>query len=49
MGMTPGSLVLVEKYLPLRNPVEVQVRGVPVSLRVSEARHILMEREDDGA
>lgn len=45
MGLVPGTPVRVEKYLPLRNPMEVDVRGIPVSLRVSEARHILMEKE----
>jgi Fur family ferric uptake transcriptional regulator len=43
MGLTKGSEIYVEKYAPLRDPLELVVRGCHVSLRVSEAAEIDME------
>ena len=45
MGLTRGSHVHVEKYAPLRDPMEVIIKGTHVSLRVGEARHILIEKD----
>jgi Fur family transcriptional regulator, ferric uptake regulator len=35
--------VYVEKYAPLRDPLEMVVKGYHVSLRVEEAAQILVE------
>lgn len=43
MGMTRGTELLVEKYAPLRDPLEVIVKGFHVSLRVEEASEIIVE------
>ncbi len=43
MGLTPGSEVHIEKYAPLRDPMELVIRGFHVSLRVEEAAEIEME------
>jgi Fur family ferric uptake transcriptional regulator len=43
MGINRGALVYVEKYAPLRDPVELVVKGYHVSLRVEEAAHICVE------
>jgi len=43
MGMTRGTELLVEKYAPLRDPLEVIVKGFHVSLRVEEASEILVK------
>ena len=43
MGLTKGSEILVEKYAPLRDPLELTVRGCHVSLRVKEAAEIDVE------
>ena len=43
MGMTRGTELLVEKYAPLRDPLEVIVKGFHVSLRVEEAAQIAVE------
>jgi len=43
MGMTRGTELLVEKYAPLRDPLEVIVKGFHVSLRVEEASEIKVE------
>jgi len=40
MGMTKGSKIYVEKYAPLKDPVELIVKGYHVSLRVEEAAFI---------
>jgi Fe2+ transport system protein FeoA len=43
MGMTRGTELRVEKYAPLRDPLEVIVKGFHVSLRVAEASEIKVE------
>ena len=43
MGIIKGSDVLVEKYAPLKDPLELIVKGYHVSLRVEEAAQITVE------
>ena len=43
MGMTRGTELFVEKYAPLKDPLEVIVKGFHVSLRVEEASEITVE------
>jgi Fe2+ transport system protein FeoA len=43
MGILRGAQVYVEKYAPLRDPLELIVKGYHVSLRVEEAAQILVE------
>lgn len=40
MGMLKGTRVFVEKYAPLKDPLELIVKGAHVSLRVEEAAKI---------
>lgn len=40
MGIIKGVRVYVEKYAPLRDPMELIVKGAHVSLRVEEAAYI---------
>lgn len=40
MGLVPGVDVEVVRRAPLGDPIELLVRGVHLSLRRSEARHI---------
>ena len=42
MGFTKGEEVYVEKYAPLRDPIEFVIKGYHVSLRRNEAEHIIM-------
>ena len=42
MGFTKGEEVYVEKYAPLRDPIEFVVKGYHVSLRRDEAENIIM-------
>lgn len=43
MGLTRGAEFYIEKYAPLRDPLELNIRGMHVSLRVSEASAIKVE------
>lgn len=44
MGMTKGTVVLVRKTAPLGDPIEVTIRGYELTIRKSEAEHILLEQ-----
>ena len=43
MGFLRGTEVYVVKYAPLRDPIELILKGYHVSLRVDEAAHIQVE------
>jgi len=43
MGLVKGSEVYVEKYAPLKDPIELVVKGYHVSLRVEEAAQITVD------
>ncbi|WFO74960.1 ferrous iron transport protein A [Desulfurococcaceae archaeon MEX13E-LK6-19] len=43
LGIIPGSIVRVVRRAPLGDPIEVVVRGYPVSVRSSEAEHVIVE------
>ena len=43
MGINRGATVYVEKYAPLKDPIELIVKGYHVSMRVEEAAHITVE------
>lgn len=43
MGINRGSLIYVEKYAPLKDPVELVIKGYHISLRVEEAARVLVE------
>ena len=40
MGILKGAEVTIEKYAPLRDPLELIVKGYHISLRVEEAAKI---------
>ncbi len=44
MGLLKGSEVYVEKYAPLKDPLELIVKGYHLSLRVKEAAQITVEK-----
>lgn len=44
MGMLKGTEIRVEKYAPLKDPLEIVVRGSHLSLRVEEAAQITVEK-----
>lgn len=43
MGLTKGAQVQVRKVAPLGDPIEITVRGTEVSLRKTEAEHVLVD------
>lgn len=43
MGFLRGTEIYVEKYAPLKDPIELILKGYHVSLRVDEASHIEVE------
>ena len=47
MGLTKGTEIYVEKYAPLKDPIELVVKGYHVSLRVEEASHIDVDSVTD--
>jgi ferrous iron transport protein A len=46
MGFVPGESLLVEMRAPLGDPIAVLVAGYHLSLRLSEADHILVETKE---
>jgi Fe2+ transport system protein FeoA len=50
MGIVKGTKVYVDKYAPLKDPIEIIVMGYHLSLRVEEASQITVEsvQTDDG-
>jgi Fe2+ transport system protein FeoA len=44
MGLLKDSEVYVEKYAPLKDPLELIVKGYHLSLRVNEASQITVEK-----
>ncbi len=43
MGFLRGTEVYVEKYAPLKDPIELILKGYHVSLRVDEAASVEVE------
>ena len=43
MGVVPGTKVVVEKFAPLSDPMEIKIRGYNLSLRKAEAEFIEVE------
>ena len=43
MGILKGTELYVEKYAPLKDPLELIVKGYHISLRVKEAAQIQVE------
>jgi len=44
MGIVKGTEVFVEKYAPLKDPIELILKGFHISLRVEEAAQITVEK-----
>lgn len=43
MGLLKGADIYIEKYAPLKDPLELVVKGYHISLRVEEAAEILVD------
>ena len=44
MGMIPGAEVTVVKFAPMGDPVELQIHGYELTLRLAEAEQIEIEQ-----
>lgn len=44
MGLTRGTEIYVEKYAPLKDPLELIIKGYHISLRVEEAATITVDK-----
>ncbi len=42
MGCVPGERILLEQVAPLGDPISIAVAGYRLSLRLSEAEHIIV-------
>jgi Fe2+ transport system protein FeoA len=43
MGVLPGTAITLMRTAPLGDPLEVRVRGYNLTLRKSEAEHVVVE------
>lgn len=43
MGMLPGTTITLVRTAPLGDPLEIKVRGYNLTLRKSEADHVMVE------
>ena len=43
MGLLPGTRVVLVRTAPMGDPIEIKVRGYHLTLRKTEAEHVLVE------
>lgn len=43
MGLLPGTTLTLVRSAPMGDPIEIRVRGYHLTLRKSEADHVLVE------
>lgn len=48
MGVTPGARLVVRKFAPLGDPIEIKVRDYSLSIRRKDAAGILVDCQDGG-
>lgn len=46
MGLIPHTRVTLQKVAPMGDPIEIQVRGYELTLRIEDAKKIEVERGD---
>ena len=49
MGVTPGTWLMVRKYAPLGDPMEIRIRNYSLSIRKADARNISVHMTEDPA
>lgn len=45
MGITPGAWLVVRKFAPFGDPMEINVRNYSLSIRKKDAREILVDSQ----
>lgn len=43
MGLTPHTEVMIRKVAPMGDPIEIHLRGYELTLRMDDAKNILIE------
>ena len=47
MGIIPGTEIAVHKVAPLKDPIEIRIRGYELTLRIEDAKNIEIELRED--
>lgn len=45
MGLTPHTRVMIRKVAPMGDPIELMLRGYELTLRVDDAKNIVVEED----
>lgn len=45
MGIIPKTKIMIRKVAPMGDPIEVNLRGYELTLRIEDAKNIQVERE----
>ncbi|MCR5592049.1 MAG: ferrous iron transport protein B [Lachnospiraceae bacterium] len=48
MGVLPGAYLKIMKYAPMGDPMEIEIHGYELTLRLSEAEHIIVREVPEG-
>ena len=43
MGLIPGEIVMVEKYSPLGDPIQIHINNNDIIIRKNEAKHLIIK------
>lgn len=43
MGLTPKTIVMIRKFAPMGDPIELTLRGYELTLRIEDAKNIEVE------
>lgn len=46
MGLVPGTKVLLQKVAPLGDPIQIQVRGYELTIRLEDANKITIQESE---
>lgn len=47
MGVIPGSLIIVDKFAPMGDPIEILIHNYKLTLRLEEAKNIVIEKKEN--
>lgn len=45
MGLTPKTEIMIRKIAPMKDPIEIYVRGYELTIRLEDAKQIEIEEE----
>ncbi len=47
MGIIPKTKVMIRKVAPMGDPIELQIRGYELTIRIDDAKKIEVEESED--